>query len=309
MYDSDEDDQRRRARAPREAGPSHPAWSPPAGDRPPVGEPLVTSRRGRGRGDEGRPSRPGGAGDDPTGDARTGAGPAPVEDSEPAGREAIPPFAGRSVLVTGAASSLGTALATAFAGAGAEVHLLDRDADALDEVAAGLPRGTRSLVLACDLGSVDEIRSVGEFLEHAEASPDVVVHAASVDEPGTVLGSPVADLDEHYLIGVRGPAALLQSIVPRLSPGATVVFAGPVGTHEPPDDGHRAVAAAARQQLVGALRAELAERGVTVMSAGTVGVADPDDVAAAVLDALVAERAVEVLDVTLRPRSGTAPEG
>ena len=58
-------------------------------------------------------------------------------------------FHGRVVVVTGAASGLGRALAARFAAAGARVALLDRDAAAVAEAAAGL--GQAALGLACDV--------------------------------------------------------------------------------------------------------------------------------------------------------------
>ncbi len=49
--------------------------------------------------------------------------------------------AGRSVVITGAAGGIGSALARRFATAGARVALLDRDEDGLDELAHALRRG------------------------------------------------------------------------------------------------------------------------------------------------------------------------
>lgn len=263
-------------------------------DRPPVGEPLVASRRPRAR----SPHEP-----------RNGDSLAASAADAPAVPEP-PPFAGRSVLVTGATSELGTAFAASFAEAGAEIHLLDDDLIRLREVAAELPGASRALVLCCDLGSVEQIRSVGDFLERAEAAPDIVVHAAQVREPGTALGSPIEDLDEHYLIGVRGPTVLLQAIVPQLSPGSTVVFADRAIDLDPVD-AHGAVVDAARMRLIDALRSELDGRGVTVMTARWTADTPPAEVAGRVVSAMATDEHSEVLEVTLRARTvaGEAPEG
>lgn len=264
-------------------------------DRPPVGEPLVASRRPRARGPhDPRLGEPGGDAGAPAEVA------APVE-AEP------PPFAGSSVLVTGATSELGIAFAAAFAEAGAEIHLLDDDLIALREVAAELPGSSRALVLCCDLGSVEQIRSVGDFLERAEAAPDIVIHAAQVREPGTALGSPIEDLDEHYLIGVRGPTVLLQAIVAQLSPGSTVVFADRAVSADPVD-AHGAVVDAARLRLIDALRAELLERAVTVMTARWTTDTPPVEVAGRVVAAMAQNRHSDLLEVTLQARAA-APEG
>ncbi|MBC8072220.1 MAG: SDR family oxidoreductase, partial [Deltaproteobacteria bacterium] len=54
------------------------------------------------------------------------------------GKASPKPLAGRVVIVTGAASGIGAAIATRFAGAGAQLWLVDRDADALADTAKRL---------------------------------------------------------------------------------------------------------------------------------------------------------------------------
>ncbi|MBP9655460.1 MAG: SDR family NAD(P)-dependent oxidoreductase, partial [Rhodocyclaceae bacterium] len=63
-------------------------------------------------------------------------------------------FAGRTVVVTGAAGGLGRALCLRFAAAGARVAALDRD----DAVLQGLtfPEGTQALRLACDVSREED---------------------------------------------------------------------------------------------------------------------------------------------------------
>ena len=57
------------------------------------------------------------------------------------GRKKAPPMQGRVVLVTGAASGIGAATATAFAARGASLFLVDREADGLAAVAEPLGAG------------------------------------------------------------------------------------------------------------------------------------------------------------------------
>ena len=63
---------------------------------------------------------------------------------------------GRGVIVTGAARGVGAATARAMAAAGARVAALDRNADGLAEVVAGLD-GTGHLAIAFDLRNVEAI--------------------------------------------------------------------------------------------------------------------------------------------------------
>ena len=65
---------------------------------------------------------------------------------------------GKRVLVTGASSGIGEAGAEAFAAEGAEVIVVARRADLLDEVAARIAdRGGIATALACDLSELDAV--------------------------------------------------------------------------------------------------------------------------------------------------------
>ena len=94
---------------------------------------------------------------------------------------------GKTALVTGASSGLGRATAVALAQAGADVALVARSAEELEETGEEVSRiGRRALVLPADLANGEEAlatveRTVGEF-----GRVDVLVNAAGIDVPGTV---------------------------------------------------------------------------------------------------------------------------
>ncbi len=236
-----------------------PGGSPRTSDRPPVGEPLVVSKR--------RPVQPAAE---------------PEPPPPPPG-----PLAGRVGLVTGATGDLGSAFAGALGERGARVCLLDADLDALRSSAARVGAGDPPLVLRCDLGSADDVRSVCDFLRRSGARLDLVVHAATAPQDGTVLDSPVDGLDEHYLIEVRAPSILAQELADALAPGASVVFVDREPGHADAGAGaQRSVLAAARRGLVDVLRAELGDGDVRLVSASCAGDSVASDVAEVVLDAV-----------------------
>lgn len=76
------------------------------------------------------------------------------------GKSTPPPLAGRVVYVTGAGSGIGRATAARFAQAGAHLYLVDRDADAVERVAAEL----RAAWEAVDVTDAD---GVAASIEHA----------------------------------------------------------------------------------------------------------------------------------------------
>lgn len=87
-------------------------------------------------------------------------------------------LAGRSVLITGAAGGIGSAVARAVAEAGAVVGAVDLAADALDQLVAGLP-GSGHLALPCDL--TDLAAQEGALAATDRAAPLAgLVHAAAV---------------------------------------------------------------------------------------------------------------------------------
>lgn len=229
--------------------------SPRLSDSPPVGEPLVVSRR------------------------RGGTKPAEAAVVVPTG-----PLAGQVGLVTGAAGEIGGAFVDALVDRGARVLLVDDDLDSLRDAAARLPSDDRAVVLRCDLSSVDDVEATCEFVRLAGASVDLVVHAAST------VPAPTADaveaLDRQYAVGVRAPTLLSSRLAPSMSATAGVLF---VDREPPPDDAggtaRRAVLDAARQGLVDVLRHELVADGVRLLSASCSPSSDAAEFASVVLDA------------------------
>jgi NAD(P)-dependent dehydrogenase (short-subunit alcohol dehydrogenase family) len=90
-------------------------------------------------------------------------------------------FAGRSVLITGAAGGLGRALARSFAADGARIAVLDRDGPAAEALAAELrSQGRQALSLACDVTDAAACaRAVAAVIE-AWGGIDVLVNNAGI---------------------------------------------------------------------------------------------------------------------------------
>lgn len=109
------------------------------------------------------------------------------------------------VLVTGAGSGIGAAIAELFARAEATVFVTDRDAGAGEATAAKIvaAKGEARFV---HLDVTDETSCVAaaEEVYRAHGRLDVLVNNAGIGHVGTVLQTTGADLDRLYQVNLRG---------------------------------------------------------------------------------------------------------
>lgn len=143
-------------------------------------------------------------------------------------------FSGRVVVVTGASSGIGEATAMAFAAAGAEVVLVARRADRLEQVAGRCRAlGSTATALAADLADLDRIDAVATRIVEAAGVPDVLVNNAGVPKRRKVIGMSAEDIEGvmalNYFSPVRLTLALLPAMVERGS--GDVVNVSSLGAH------------------------------------------------------------------------------
>lgn len=142
-------------------------------------------------------------------------------------------MAGRTILVTGAGSGLGAALARAAGTAGAEVILLGRTVRKLEAVydaivAAG---GPAPAILPLDLegASPDDYADIAERIETQCTGLDAVVHNAAMLGPLTPLEQyPPLEWLRVLQVNLNGPLFLTQACLPLLRQAAApkILFIG-----------------------------------------------------------------------------------
>ncbi|MDT0267455.1 SDR family oxidoreductase [Streptomyces sp. DSM 44915] len=164
----------------------------------------------------------------------------------------------RTVLVTGATSGIGRAVAARFAAERAEVHITGRHAETVERTAGEL--GVHAVV--CDATELDAVAALATRFTHI----DVLVNAA-----GGLAGAPPANASplaatyhewqSHLHQNLLGAVLTTTAVRDRLAPGGTVISIGSIGAER--RGGSYGAAKAALAAWNAALSAGLAPNGVT----------------------------------------------
>jgi meso-butanediol dehydrogenase / (S,S)-butanediol dehydrogenase / diacetyl reductase len=124
-------------------------------------------------------------------------------------------FEGAVALVTGAGSGIGAETARRFATDGALVALVDREAGALDAVAAELPPD-RFIKVVADVADLEQVRGAVQTTVDRFGSLSVLVNNAGIGVGGTVLDSGPDDWDRVMAINARGVFNGCHAALPHL---------------------------------------------------------------------------------------------
>ncbi|MDB5561584.1 MAG: 3-oxoacyl-(acyl-carrier protein) reductase [Hyphomicrobiales bacterium] len=141
---------------------------------------------------------------------------------------------GRIALVTGAGSGIGAAAALALAREGADVGLVSRSADELEEVAGQIRAlGAKALPIPADVSSDKEMQDVFGHIADEFGRLDIVFANAGVNG----VWAPIQDLkpgewDETNAINLRGTFLTLHYAVPmlRVRGGSIIITSSINGT-------------------------------------------------------------------------------
>ena len=123
----------------------------------------------------------------------------------------------RVVLVTGAASGIGAAIASAFAAAGARVVLTDVTESAGQALAEQIrAQGHSAEFRRLNVTDEEDCANVAGQVLTRHGRLDVLINNAGIGHVGTVLETTGADLDRLYAVNVRGVFNVTKACLPTM---------------------------------------------------------------------------------------------
>ena len=130
----------------------------------------------------------------------------------------MPDLAGKRVLITGAASGIGRALAIASAGKGAELFLTDINDAPLQEAVAEIKAagGTVHYAEALDVSDHGAVAAMAEEIHAAHGSLDVLMNVAGIAVWGTVDTLSHEQWRRVVDVNLMGPIHVIECFVPAM---------------------------------------------------------------------------------------------
>jgi len=128
-------------------------------------------------------------------------------------------MSGRRIIVTGGSSGIGFETARQLSSAGAEVCVIGRRQDALDEAVEQLDGA--AWAVSCDTSSEEQVVRVAEEARRRWGAVDGLVNSA-----GIALGSPLEETDPEtwdrvFAVNARGPYLMCRSLAELLRAGTS----------------------------------------------------------------------------------------
>lgn len=183
-------------------------------------------------------------------------------------------FAGKSVVVTGAAGGIGAACASAFASRGAAVALVDIDGRRLSETTKSIVEETRAAAIALEADIADD-RACERVIDEAMGRLgriDVLVNNAAILARGSILDLDPDAFDKVLKVNLRAPFLLTQLAAKRMVEkrikGAVINMSSVQAVLSTPNQLAYAAAKGGLAQLTRVSALALAEHGIRVNAIG-----------------------------------------
>lgn len=177
---------------------------------------------------------------------------------------------GRRVVVTGASSGIGRALAVRLAGEGARLALVARRREALDEVAAAVSAaGGEALVVPCDVAEREAVFAAAATIVDAWSGIDLLVNNAGYGRHRPFVRWDLDDMERMMRVNYFGSLYWTKAVLPGMlerGEGWVVFVASVAGHLASPDESAYVASKFATVGLAEALSIEVEDAGVHVLT-------------------------------------------
>jgi short-subunit dehydrogenase len=173
----------------------------------------------------------------------------------------------RSIVITGASSGIGAALARRAASSGWAVLMLARRGERLESLAREIREGGGSAeTLVADVLDGATPQAIVDRAVHAFGRIDVVVNNAGAAHASTLLDESEAQIERQWQLHVAAPLRIARAALPQVerAHGGLVFFGSGLARVPAPGYGAYAPAKAAIRAAAIQLRRELHARGVFI---------------------------------------------
>jgi NAD(P)-dependent dehydrogenase (short-subunit alcohol dehydrogenase family) len=175
-------------------------------------------------------------------------------------------FRNRVVLITGAASGIGRQLALTLAAEGARIAALDRQAEALDRLAADL-KGAALTCAVTDVTDLAAVRAAVPQLETQVGPTDLLVASAGIGIETPAENFRAEDFAAQIQVNLLGVINTIDAVLPGMCQrqrGHLSVLSSMASCRGLPHMGGYCASKAGVNSLLDALRVELRPKGIAV---------------------------------------------
>lgn len=126
-------------------------------------------------------------------------------------------FKGKTVLITGAAAGIGYELAKLFAAAGANLVLVDVNAQALEDFTKELKSGgVKAYPWVMDVADRSKVESLVAVVKHCFGGLDILINNAGIGHSGELVDTSIAKWKQLVDINFFGPLYFIYAFLPHM---------------------------------------------------------------------------------------------